>query len=258
MEVEERCKYGGSVPAAGLAITAEIDGRSVSRREVLAWEAQRASRVCKKLGIAEPSGDEVAKREALVARKLELGHDRLERLLARELRWSARAGRLLTVLSRGRRRLCTVDLTGTGGSAEAMPPYYRRAMESGDEAALLAACPDHYILCERVDGLQQVIETTGGSPLAARIFLDHRNISTVTASADPAFPVQWVAVGSTSTTGPPIGAIRHQFRDDSNGFRARLTGEFPAATPPFFIREHQWHLACEFSNWIEAANSVAA
>jgi hypothetical protein len=53
------------------------------------------------------------------------------------------------------------------------------------------------------------------------------------------------------------GAIRHQFRDEPNGFAARLTGEFPVATPLTLIRAHQWHLACEFSNWIEAANSVA-
>jgi hypothetical protein len=226
--------------SAGLTITAEIDGRSVSREEVLEWEAQRASKVCKKLGVKMPSGDVVALREVLLARKLELGHEALEQLLARELRWSARASRLLAGLSRGRRRLCTIELNGTG-----------------DEAALLAACPDHYILCTTADGRQQVVETTGGSPLAARIFLDESDTSTVTTNADPAFPVQWVAVGGTSSTSPPVGAIRHQFRDEPGGFKVRLTGEFPAATPARFIRGHQWHLACEFSNWIEAASSSA-
>jgi len=51
-------------------------------------------------------------------------------------------------------------------------------------------------------------------------------------------------------------AIRHQFRDEPSGFTARLTGEFPVATPPWLIRAHQWHLACEFSNWIEAASAA--
>lgn len=240
---------------AGLTITAKIDGRSVSRSEVLAWEARRASKVCKKLGISL-SGDVVASRQALVSKKMELGHDALEQLLARELRWSSRAERLIALLSRGRRRLCTIELTGTGGSAEAMPRYYQSAMENGDEAALIAACPDHYILRQDGDGVQQVIETTGGSPLAAQIFLDDRDISAVTTPTDPAFPVQWVAVGRGRRTGQPAGAIRHQFRDEPNGFKARLTGEFPAATPPHLIRAHRWHLACEFSNWIEAANSL--
>jgi hypothetical protein len=238
-----------------LKITAEIDGASVSREEVLAWEARRASKVCKKLGIA-PSENLDETREALVARKLELGHEALEKLLARELRLSEQASRLMTAVSRGRRRLCRVELTGVGaGSAEAMPPFYQRAMEEGDEAALLAACPDHYVLCELSEGLQQVIETTGGSPLAARILLGESDLGSVTTDPDQAFPVQWVAVGRSKAGRPPAGAIRHQFRDEPDGFTVRLTGEFPIATPPSLIRAHKWHLACEFSNWIEAANA---
>lgn len=241
----------------GVDITAEIDGRSVSRSAVLAWEARRTRKVCRKLGITAPPKDLVGLREALVARKLDLGHDALERLLARELRWSERASRLITSLSRGRRRLCTVELTGTGGSAEAMPRYYQDAMGTGDEAALLAACPDHYVLCADANGLQQIIETTGGAPLAARIFLDDSDTGTVMVDADPRFRVQWAAIGRSTPTGPPAGALRHQFRDEPTGFKARLTVEFPAATPPQLIRAHGWHLACEFSNWIEAANSLA-
>lgn len=240
----------------GLNITAEIGGRRVPREEVLAWERRRASKVCRRLGVTAPSDDVIALREALVARKLELGHEALEELLARELRWSARAGRVIAALSRGRRRLCTVELTGTGGSAEGMPQHYQRAMETGDEAALLAACPDHYVLRAGADGVQQVIETTGGAPLAARIFLSDGDSGKLTTRADPAFPVQWVALGRIGRTGPPAGAIRHQFRDEPNGFRARLTVEFSAATPPHLVRAHRWHLACEFSNWIEAANGL--
>lgn len=242
----------------GLHIVAEIGGRSVPRSEVLEWEAGRATKVCKKLGITPPPGDLAAQREALVARKLELGHEALEDLLDRDLRLSLRGNRLITALSRGRRRLSTLELCGSGGSAEAMPGYYRAAMEAGDEAALLAACPDHYVLCQGTDGLQQVVETTGGSPLSARILLDESDTGTVTSVADPAFPVQWVAVGRGSADYPPSGAIRHQFRDEPNGFRARLTVEWPIVTPPHLIRAHQWHLACEFSNWIEAANASAA
>lgn len=243
--------------SAGMTITAQINGRSFSRSEVLAWEARRAGKVCKKLGIAPAPEDVFAQREALVARKLELGHERLVALLSRELRLSAVGGRLLAGISRGRRRLCTIELTATEGSAEAMPAYYRRAMETGDEVALLSACPDHYILREAPGGVQQVIETTGGSPLAAQIFLEQSGLETLTTAADPAFPVQWVSAGAVSRGGSPIGAFRHQFRDEPDGgFRARLTGEFPITTPPWLIRGHQWHLACEFSNWIEAANAA--
>jgi hypothetical protein len=243
------------VAGGALNITADIDGVSVSRDRVLAWEEQRARKVCGKLGV-EPSGDLAQMREALVARKLELGQRALEELLARELRLSEWAGRFMAAVSGSRRRLCSVELHGVGvGSAEAMPRYYQGAMESGDEVALLSACPDHYILREAGGGLQQVIETTGGSPLAARIILDESDLGTVTTEADPTFPVQWVAVGRSRPGSPAAGAIRHQFRDEQDGFTVRLTGEFPIATPPFLIRAHKWHLACEFSNWIEAANA---
>lgn len=245
-------------PDEPLKIDALIGSRTVSRDEVLAWEARRAVAVCRKLGVSVAAEDLEARRGALVERKLDLGRRDLERRLAAELRWSARSARLLARLSRGRRRLCTVELVGEGGSAEAMPGHYRDAIENGDDAALLAACPDHYVLATGPEGLQQVVETTGGAPLAARIFLDETDLATVTTTADPEFPVQWVAVGRASPTGPPAGAIRHQFRDEAGGrFTVRLTGEFPTAMPRYLLRAHQWHLACEFSNWIEAANSAA-
>jgi hypothetical protein len=242
----------------GLDIVAAIGDRRVSRSEVQEWEAGRAAKVCEKLGITSPPAGLAERRDALVARKLELGHEELERRLARELRISSRSSRLMTALSRGRRRLCTIELSGSAGSAEAMPDFYKTAMETGDEAALLAASPDHFLLFEGDDGVQQVIETTGGSPLAARIFLDESDTTSVRTKADPEFPVQWVAVGRGSVDGPPAGAIRHQFRDEADGFRARLTIEFPAFTPPHLVKAHRWHLACEFSNWIEAANGVSS
>jgi hypothetical protein len=250
--------YRLSRVGGGLDIVAAIGDRRVSRSEVLGWEAGRAANVCEKLDIALPPDGFAERRHALVARKLELGHQELERRLARELRISSRSSRLITALSRGRRRLCTIELSGSSGSAEAMPGYYRAAMEARDEAALLAASPDHYLLLEDDDGAQQVVETTGGSPLASRIFLDESDVTSVTTEADPEFPVQWVAVGRGSIDGPPSGAIRHQFRDEAEGFRARLTIEFPAFTPPRLIKAHRWHLACEFSNWIEAVNGASS
>jgi hypothetical protein len=47
--------------------------------------------------------------------------------------------------------------------------------------------------------------------------------------------------------------VRHQFRDEGDGFHARVTVEFPVLTNPYMLAQHRWHLACEFSNWIEAA-----
>ena len=239
-----------------LGITAKIGGRPVGREEVLAWEGKRAEKVSAKLGLGSPPPGLAERRRLLVERKLELGHEELERRLDRELRWAGRSGRLLSALSGTRRRLSVVELTGAEGACEAMPARYKQAMEGGEEAWLLSASPDHYVLSRNADGVELVIETTGGSPLAARIYLDDGDVGSVGTAEDPAFPVQWVTVGRPRPGGPPSGGIRHQFRDETRGFAARLTIEFPAATPGRLVGAHQWHLACEFSNWIEAASAA--
>jgi hypothetical protein len=240
--------------AGPLDITATIGGRSVSRAEVLGWEGRRAAAVYKKLGMGTPPDDVATRREALVAKKLELGHAEIGRRLTPQMAVVARSSRVMTALSRGGRRLCVVELRG-GGTAESTPTFYKAAMDSGDEAPLLAASPDHWVLRKREDGIQEVIETTGGSPLASRIFLDENEVGPIQTPPDPSFPVQWVAFGRARLGGPPSGALRHQFRDEpGGGFSARLTIEFPRVTPGRLVDAHGWHLACEFSNWIEAAN----
>jgi hypothetical protein len=239
-----------------LDITAVFGDKSVSRAEVLEWEKRRATVVFRKLGMGAPPDDVTARREALVARKLELGHAEIERRLVRQMAMATRSSRLMATLSRGGRRLCVVELRGSGGSAEAVPAFYQAAMDAGDEAPLLAAAPDHWMLRKRDDGIQQVIETTGGSPLASCIYLDENEVGPISTPADSSFPVQWVAFGRPRLDGPPAGALRHQFRDEpGGGFTARLTIEFPRVTPTRFVNAHRWHLACEFSNWIEAARA---
>ena len=97
-----------------------------------------------------------------------------------------------------------------------------------------------------------------GSPLATRIFLIEDEVGPIDTPADPSFPVQWVSFGRARLDGPPSGALRHQFRDEPGGaFTARLTIEFPRVTPARLVNAHRWHLACEFSNWIEAASAAA-
>ena len=244
--------------AATLDITATIGGRSVSRAEVLEWEGRRAAVVYGKLGMGTPPAEVAARREALVARKLELGHGEIERRFARQLAISARSARLMGALSRGGRRILVTELHGSGGTAEAVPAFYKAAMDAGEEAPLLAASPDHWILCKGEDGIQQVVETTGGSPLPTRIFLNEKETGPVETSADPAFPVQWVSIGRPRIGGAATGGLRHQFRDEPDGrFAARLTIEFPRVTPRRLVEAHGWHLACEFSNWIEAASAAA-
>jgi hypothetical protein len=237
-----------------VTVTAVIDGREVSRDEVLAWEHRRAEKVLAKLGAEARSGAVCALRRAHTERKLELGHDALERRLARELHAASYVGRAGAALFQNRRRMCTIELHGEGASVEAIPVWYRETITTNNEAPLIEGCPDHYISRTRTDGRQEVIETTGGSPMAVRMLFDDENTSGLRSKPDPAFPVEWASV-ALSANGAPIGGVRHLFRDEASGFRVRLTVEFPATTPSLMIRQHRWHLACEFSNWIESANA---
>ena len=94
------------------------------------------------------------------------------------------------------------------------------------------------------------LETTGGSPFAAFFTIDYDDVGSLVTSPDPAFPFQ-VAGVARAFDGTSVGGVRHQFRDTHNGFLARLTVEFPLPTLPSMVSGHRWHLACEFSNWIE-------
>jgi len=199
-----------------------------------------------------PAGDVEARRAAVVAAKLALGRAEVECRLAREVRWSDRATAAAARASGTRRRLSQIELVASGCAAERLPAWYVARAEVDDEAVMLAACPDHHLFRPTPDGRQEVWETTGGSPVASRFFFTLDDTDALLTSADPAFPVQ-MAGAARLADGTLIGGIRHQFRDEDDGLRARLTVEFPWLVGPIGPAVHRWHLACEFSQWIEAA-----
>lgn len=234
-----------------MSIRAVIGDRDVVREEVLGWEARRIDAAARKLGVTVPGGLLAERREALLRAKLDLGEREIERRLARDVRWAGRIGRA-TSRPRGRRRLSVCDLHVSAGSAAQFAEWFRSRTREDDHEAMLAACPEHFVLRTRPDGRQEVLETTGGSPLASRFLVDYEDTSTLLTHPDAAFPEQIAGVALIAD-GVPVGGVRHQFRDEGEGFRARLTVEFPALTNPHMLAQHRWHLACEFSNWIEAA-----
>lgn len=237
---------------ASPTITAEIKDRTVARGAVLEWEDRRITSVARKLGtrVSEGAAVEVRRQELLDA-KVALGPDAIALRLRRQTRAAETTARLEAKLSR-RRRLSRVDLHIDGGSAGQFVEAFDGWTETSDEAAMLRACPDHYVIRTRDDGRQEVLEATGGSPLPSLFFIDYDDISSLVTPADPQFPHQIAGVARTSD-GVAIGGVRHQFRDTPNGFHARLTVEFPLPTFGAMVAGHRWHLACEFSNWIEAA-----
>lgn len=142
-------------------------------------------------------------------------------------------------------------------SAERFATWFDNLVVVDDEDAMNAACPDHYLLRGLPDGRQEVVETTGGSPAASRFLVDYHRPDDVTIPADPAYPVQ-ITGTALLDDGLIIGGLRHQFRDNDGGLDALLTVQFPGAVPQRHIHQHQWHLACEFGNWMLAAAPFAA
>lgn len=232
-------------------ISAAIRGRNVTRDEVLAWEDKRIGAVGRKLGVHLPNGNVAARREALLQAKLDLGPDVIAARLRRETRLAELVARGEAGVS-NRRRLCVIDLSVYGGTAQQFVDAFEGWSDTSDEEAMLRACPDHFVIRTRDDGRQEVLETTGGSPLPSLFLIDYDDVSSLVTQADPQFPYQIAGVARASN-GVAIGGVRHQFRDTDDGFHARLTVEFPLPTMGRMVAGHRWHLACEFSNWIEAA-----
>ena len=226
-----------------------INGKEIPRQRILDWERQRALTVLKKLGVKPAGTDLTSLHQQLLERKQSLGAAGIMRLLHKELVMSERFAALITHLSRGARRFCVIELVADQGSAEEFVAWFETTARANDEPTLLMATPDHYLLQTDANDIMEVVETNGGSPFAARFFVDANDTASLRSPIDPDFPVQFAGVART-TARLAIGGVRHQFRNEGNGFRARLTVEFPRWILSGIVSGHQWHLASEFSNWI--------
>lgn len=228
-------------------------GQEIPRERVLQWELQRTLIVLKRLG-GRPFGGEdlVTLRYQLLKRKLELGSDGIQRILRRELAIAQPVANLVARMSFGLRRYSVAELLVDRGNAEEFAHWFLQRTALDDETAMLAAAPDHFVIRTNADGAQEVIETTGGSPLVGRFLIDYQDLSSLSSQPDNSYSHQ-VAGVARAENGLILGGVRHQFRDEGKGFRAKLTVEFPAMIVPGAVSAHRWHLACEFANWIEAA-----
>jgi hypothetical protein len=235
-----------------MTVQTHFGATAVPRDAVLAWEAKRTRVQLRKLG-ASTSGDLDTLRTALAAQKQRLGRTAIEQRLARQIAISDLVTRLVARASRGRRRLCQVELFVPGARADDLITWYEAKLTADDEAAFLSACPDHHLFRPITEPHgQEVWETPGGLPIACRFLFELDTTDGVRTPVDPSYPVQLTGIARIAD-GTAIGAIRHQFRDEPGGARALLTVEFPYLIGPIVPSAHRWHLACEFANWIEAA-----
>lgn len=234
-----------------MSITVYIDGKVFSREQVDAWERQRISAVMKIFGQQAKSEDLDVLRAKLVEIKQIIPYDQMVRRLRIGLALSSFSTGLMSALSFGKRRQCVIEMVVEGLSAKKASAGIEELMlqpTPENDAVNLSACPDHFVLRPLGDGGLEVIETTGGSPFPMQFFIDYDDEHGLSIPRDTSYPFQSVGIARLKN-GTAVGGVRHQFRDDVGGLRARLAVDFPGLAPSYFIREHQKHLACEFSGW---------
>lgn len=235
-----------------LNLTIFIEGEQISPDQIAIWEQKSLVKALRRLDqpvadAANFDADMLAGR--LLARKQNLGHHGLRALLRRELALSDIIARIIARLSRGKRRYSVIEILSPTGRAEDFAQWFQDVARFNREDVMIAALPEHYLIATDALGRQEVIETNGGAPMVARFFVDYSDLSSLRSVPDPSYAVQ-VAGVARAPNGTAIGGVRHQFRNENGGFRAKLLVEFPMLITPSVISGHRWHLACEFSNWI--------
>lgn len=243
-----------------------IDGVVVTSAQIEDWEIRRARAVLAKLRrmlklepTAQPSSDDLASlRVELLRLKEHCGRQGLRDGLRGGIRITGFVSKLTVLLSGDSRKQCVTEVRvsrcGAKQVSQAIDDLMRNDTQVNRHSNLLA-CPDHYVLEPRGDVLE-VIETTGGSPFPAQFFMRFEDESGLKTPRDSVYPYQSVGTARLAD-GTAIGGVRHQIRDDEDGALVRLMVEFPSMVPQHMIREHQWHLACEFSHWLGEVRRVS-
>ncbi|MDR7009655.1 hypothetical protein [Paraburkholderia strydomiana] len=258
-----------SRPPSNLLLNTNIAGQSVTREQVLMWEARRlqvvaqrmhnnllASRILDLGALIFRSPTSIsnidAEREQLTDAKIMAGDVAMMHLVEDDLLVSGPAMEMAALS--GQWSVCQIEIVSSMGTAEGFADWFTsQATDVDNERAMLLACPDHYVIRAIGAKGQNVIEETGGALMASHFTIDYSLGGKLPYAVDPDFPVRLTGSAASTTSSELVGGVLHQFRTvDSGGFIARPAVFFPATLPFWFVAEHRWHLACEFSNWITA------
>lgn len=170
------------------------------------------------------------------------------------LRESARA-------SDGSFKAGTTVLATRGLSSGAFMAWMEKAF-AGDENALLAAHPEHYVMAPGADGAFNVVENIG--PHVCSFYMGGWGTDAMAwaADADELLPESEYPHKMSSNLfladGAIVGRALTQFGDTADGFTASLTVYMPTACPQDVLEHHLRHYAVEFRNWIIAAAAARA
>ncbi|MDL4818571.1 hypothetical protein [Actinomadura opuntiae] len=199
-------------------------------------------------------------RRALDRLRTRLGRQGLLELLAADIEEGNAFLRECARTSDGRFKGGTTVLTTTGLTSGAFLAWMDRAFV-GDERALLAAHPEHYVMGPDDIGAR-VVENIG--PHVCSFYMGGWGSNAVAwaADADELLPKSEFPHKMSSNLfladGTVVGRALIQFGDTADGFTANLSVYFPVTCPDEVLDHHLRHYAVEFRNWITAAAAARA
>ena len=229
-----------------------INQKEVSQERIEQWRKQRILKAAKILNLQLPNTDNTEiLDQALLEAKMKLTYEELIHKIGTKLKWSQYLMKWAAKWSKKPRKRAIITIFASGLTAASFSKKLEKLMLEKTDAhksVNLGACPDHYALQPHGSKLE-VIETAGNSPLPTQFFLKLDCEAEIEEPRDASYPFQSVGVARLAN-GCNIGGIRHQFRDIEKGLEARFCVEFPSLCPDILIKEHQLHLAAEWSRWI--------
>lgn len=229
-----------------------INQKEVSQERIEQWRKKRIHKAAKILNLQLPNTDNMEiLDQALLEAKMKLTHEELIQQIGTKLKWSQYLMKWAAKWSKKPRKRAVVTIFASGLTAASFSKWLEKLMlekTNVHKRVNLGACPDHYAMQSHGDKLE-VIETAGNSPLPTQFFLKLGGEAEIEEPRDASYPFQTAGAASLAN-GCNIGGIRHQFRDTEKGLEARFCVEFPSLCPDSLVKEHQFHLAAEWSRWI--------
>jgi hypothetical protein len=189
--------------------------------------------------------------------KTVIGRQGLLDLLADDLKKGEAFLRESAEKSKGEVRPATTVLAVTGLLAAEFNEWMDQAVN--DEATMLAAQPEHFVMDGRPDGTVHLVENFGPHICSCIVAFGEgaewaATVPEFLPEAD--YPFKKIATIKLED-GTMVGRVLSQFGDTTDGFSASVSIYFPAACPDELFEHHRRHLAVEFTNWIKAAAAAA-
>ncbi|WP_057894571.1 hypothetical protein [Lacticaseibacillus brantae] len=238
-----------------------INNQAVPAAVIDAWELNRLDheyRFLAKRGLTLATAPSAAHldedRVALAQLKAQQSPEFFRKLLKRRYQLGNFASKLAAWVSHGRRKFSVTEIVVAQSdlsTAQVMAAIEAIMLENtpAHQQMNLSTNPDHFVLESPGPKEQEVLEITGGSPLPNRFFATYGDESGLRSQLTPGY-TQQAAGTARLADGTIIGGVRHQIKPEGDGFRFKALVEFPAILPNHIIHQHQYHLACEFRQWL--------